>query len=154
MAETTAPIAGGTTGSLADAAVAIDRVSSADYQYTKLKKSTAGSQVSTGVDADPLIVANRRRGTSNYDSGLVAVTNGAPASVTASTIYPEGGTLANTSTGVREVTLTNGADAAIMTIVIGPKSVIPLPVPKSGSWAGLKAGADGAGVVLQVAGGQ
>jgi hypothetical protein len=154
MAETTAEVAAGSEGDLPNFLVHLDRVSGGDYQYTKLKKSTAGSQVSTGVDADPLIVANRRRGTSNYDSGLVAVTNGAPASVTASTIYPEGGTLANTSTGVREVTLTTGADAAIMTLVLGPKSVIPLPVPKSGSWAGLKAGADGTGVVLQVAGGQ
>lgn len=154
MSDTTAPVAGGTTGSLPDADVAINRIGGADYQYTKLKDATTDSTAATGVDANPFKVKNRRRGTSDYDSGLVAVTNGAPASVTASTIYPEGGVLANTSTSVREIALTDGSDNAIATIVLGPKSVIPLPVPVSGSWAGLKAGADGAGVVLQVAGGQ
>ncbi len=154
MAETTAPIAGGTTGSLADAAVAIDRIAGADYQRTKLTKSTTGSTTATGVDADPLIVKNRRRGTADYDSGLVAVTNGAPASVTATTIYPDGGTLANTATAQRKVTLTDGSNNSIGIITLAPESMVPLPVPKGGAWAGLKAGADGAGVVLQVAGGQ
>lgn len=154
MSVTTAPIAGGTTGALPDAAVAIDRIAGSDYQLNKLVDATVGSTSPTGVDANPLVVKNRRRGTSDYDSGLVSVAVGAPAAVTGATIYPEGGFLSNTSTTERKVTLTNTAGSTIAVVDVAPENTIPLPVPGGGAWVGLKAGADGAGVVLQVAGGQ
>lgn len=151
MSNTTSSIDPGTSPTVG---VAVDQIAGANYQRTKLNDSTEGSTSEVGVDANPLKVRPRRRGTSDYDSGLVSVTNGAPASVTASTIYPEGGTLANTGASTRKVTLTNAADSAIAVLTIAPETTIPLPVPAAGSWAGLKAGADGTGVVLQVAGSQ
>lgn len=154
MSFTSTPIAGGTTGTLTDSAPAIDRIASVDYQRVKLADGTADSTTAAGIDSNPLKVSNRRRGTSNYDSGLVPVTNGAPTSVTAATIYPEGGVLSNTAAVAIDVTLTDAAGNSIAVISMAPKSSIPLPVPKSGAWAGLKAGASAAGVVLQVAGGQ
>jgi hypothetical protein len=154
MSETTAPIAGGTTGALPDAAVAIDRIAGSDYQRTKLTESTTGSTTATGVDANPLKVLNRRRGTADYDSGLVSVTNGAPASVTTATIYPEGGTLSNPGAIAGDVTLTNTANGTIAVITMAPKSAIQLPVPRGGSWVGLKVGATVVGIVLQVSGAQ
>jgi hypothetical protein len=155
MAHGTRNIAAGTTGSLTpDPAVAVDIISSVDYQRTKLADATEGSTSAIGIAANPLKVQNRRRGSADYDSGLVAVTNGSPASVTSSTIYPEGGFISNTSASQRKVTLTDGGNNAIATINVAPESTIPMPIPKSGSWAGLKAGADGTGVVLQVSGAQ
>jgi hypothetical protein len=148
-------VAAGTSGSLSpDPAVAVDTVSGVDYERTKLADATEGSTSAIGVDANPLKVKNRRRGTSDYDSGRVSVTNGAPASVTASTIYPEGGTLSNTGSSTRKVTLTDAADNTLAVITLAAETTIELPVPKSGAWSGLKAGADGAGVVLQVSGAQ
>lgn len=134
---------------------AVDSVGGAQYQRTKLADPTEGNTGEWGNDAAPMRVRPRRRGTADYDSGLVAVTSGSPASVTATTIYPEGGTVSNTnSTGTRTLTLTDAAGNAIGTLEIPAKNFVALPVPRSGSWAGLKAGADGTGVVLQVAGSQ
>ena len=155
MSVTTTPVAGGTTGSLADAAPSVDRIAGADYQRVKQIDPTVDSTTPIGTEANPQKVKPARRGTSDYDSGLVAVGSGAPASVTATTIYPEGGTVSNPhATQSRTLTLTNAADAAIGTMLLPPLSFQELPVPKSGAWAGLKAGADGTGVVLQVAGRQ
>lgn len=154
MAFGTRTVAGGTTGALADAPVAVDTVSSADYQRIKKVDPTEGSTTAIGIETNPEKVKPVRRGSSDYDSGLVSVTNGAPASVTASTIYPEGGTVANTATSARKLTLTTAADGSIAVMTLAPESFVPLPVPTSGAWAGLKAGADGAGVVLHVAGRQ
>lgn len=134
--------------------VAVDTIASAQFQRIKLTDATEGASGASGIDTAPLRVRNRRRGTADYDSGLVTVGNGAPASVTASTIYPEGGTVSNTAAVPRKLTLTDGSNASIGILTIAPETTIPLPVPASGAWAGLKAGADGTGVVLQVAGSQ
>jgi hypothetical protein len=135
--------------------VAVDAIAGVQYQRTKAADPNEGSTGAYGIDTNPLRVRPRRRGTSDYDSGRVAVGSGAPASVTASTIYPEGGTVSNThATLTLELTLTDGSDNSIGTLTIAPKTTIPLPVPKSGAWAGLKAGGNGVGLVLQVAGSQ
>lgn len=154
MSVTTASVAGGTTGSLPDIAVSVDRIASADYQRIKTIDPTADSTAPIGTESNPQKVKAARRGTQDYDSGVVALTNGAPTEVTAATIYPEGGTLSNATTSARVVTLTDGSDATIGVLTLAPQSMVALPVPSSGAWAGLKAGADGAGVVLQVAGRQ
>ena len=154
MSFTSTPIAGGTTGTLADAAPAIDRIASVDYQRVKHANPNADQTGAYGIETDPVRSKNVRRGTSDYDSGLVTVANGAPSSVTSATIYPEGGVLANTSTEVREITITNTADAVIGIMTLPPKEMKSIPVPTSGAWVGLKVGADGTGVVCQVAGRQ
>jgi hypothetical protein len=141
-------------GTAPTSAVAVDSIASALYQRTKAANPNADQTGAYGIDTDPVRVRPRRRGTADYDSGLVSVTNGVPASVTASTIYPEGGTVSNTTAAVRKLTLTNAADATIAILTLAPETTIALPVPRAGAWAGLKAGADGAGVVLQVAGAQ
>lgn len=152
MSRTTTPVAGGTTGSLADSAPAIDRVSGADYQMVKLADATTDATSATGVAANPLKVKELTRGTQVYDSGGVAVTNGAPASVTATTIYPKKGFISNTSNAVRLVTVVDGSDVAIATIELAPYASAPLPA--AGTWAGFKAGANGTGVILVVEGEQ
>jgi len=146
---------GGTSVSAGDTptiSVARDQVAGRDYQAIKAIDPTEGSTTPIGTESNPTKVKPIRRGTTDYDSGLVEVTNGSPASVTSSTIYPEGGTIGNTSSSVRTLTLTNTADANIAVMDLAPHSFLPLPVPQGGSWVGLKAGADGTGVVLQVAG--
>jgi hypothetical protein len=134
--------------------VAVDAISSVNYQINKLADGTEGSTSAIGVDANPFKVKNRRRGTADYDSGRVAVATPDPAEVTASTIYPESGIVTNTTTSARVLTLTNAADDTLLILTLAPKSTVQLPVPASGAWVGLKAGADGAGVVLQIAGAQ
>jgi predicted solute-binding protein len=120
MAETTAPIAGGTTGSLADAAVAIDRISAVDYQYVKLKVSTAGSTTSTGVDASPLVVRERKFGTADYDSGQLAVPDSSTA-VSTAVVYIDKILVTNITTSQRTYSLTNTAgDVLISEAPIAP----------------------------------
>jgi hypothetical protein len=152
MAVTTAPIAGGTTGSLPDAAVAIDRISSADYQLTKATDPTVGSTSPIGVDANPLKVKARRAGTSDYDSGLVAVASPSPTAVTTATIYPEQGFIANPTSSAIDVTLTNTAGTTFLVVTIAAKSSIPFPC--GGALVGLKAGGSASGLILNVLGGQ
>lgn len=94
----------------------------------------------------------RRRGFDEYDSGNFAVTNGAPGVVTALTIYPEGGTIINPTDEPRVVTWTNTAGDVLGMKIVGARDTIQMPLPLSGSFVGLKMGADGAGVRAQVAG--
>jgi hypothetical protein len=141
-------------GSSPSVPVAGDVIATVVYQATKDIDATEGSTSPIGVDANPKKVKNRRRGTADYDSGRVAVDTPAPAEVTAATIYPESGIVSNTTASARVLTLTNSADDTLLILTLAPKSTVQLPVPASGAWVGLKAGADGAGVVLQIAGGQ
>jgi hypothetical protein len=150
----TTTVAGGTTGSLADVPVATDSIAGAKYQRVKQANPNADQTGAYGIDTDPFRVRPRRRGTADYDSGIFDVTNGAPASVTTATIYPEGGVVINDSTEVREVRWTNTADALLGVVQLQPKEPKPLPVPLAGSWVGLKMGANGANVRAQIAGAQ
>src|SRR4051812_48945616 len=104
MSFTSTPVAGGTPGTLADAAPAIDRVSGVDYQRIKLANPNADQTGAYGIDSDPVRTRNRRRGTADYDSGNVAVSAGVPVAVTASTIYVLGGYLVNRTDSVQRVT--------------------------------------------------
>jgi hypothetical protein len=150
MAHGTASIDPGSSPSVA---VAVDAISGAHYQRTKLADATEGSTSPIGIDANPLRVRNRRRGTSDYDSGRVEVTNGSPASVTSSTIYPEAATVCNPTDSARKLTLTNTADQTLVVMTVAPQTTVPVPVA-GGAWVGLKAGADGSGLLLHVAGAQ
>lgn len=142
-------------GASATTQVAVDQISSVNYQRVKLANSIEGSTAGIGTESAPLPVKNARKGTSDYDSANVTVTNGVPTSVTAATIYPEGATLNNNSSSARLVTLTNAADETLKVIAIQPQSDLQVAVPGgAGAWVGLKAGADGTGVVLQVSGRQ
>jgi hypothetical protein len=51
--------------------VAVDTIAGAEYQRVKLADPTADATGAFGVDANPLRVRSRRRGTTDYDSGLV-----------------------------------------------------------------------------------
>ena len=152
MSETSRTVAGGTTGSLPDYAVAVDNAGSKDFQRIKLTDATTDSTSSIGIDANPLKVKNRRFGTSDYDSGVVAIPGTAPASVTTATIYPEQGFISNPTAAAIDVTLQNTAGTSFAVLTVAPKSVVPFPL--SGALVGLKAGASSAGCYLSVVGGQ
>lgn len=155
MAFTSTPVAGGTTGSLADAAPAIDRIASVDYQRVKLADGTTDVTTAIGIDANPLKVKNRRLGTSDYDSGNVLAT-AAFVAITAAAIKPEGGWVSNIDTVQRSFSLTDGADVPICTDVqLAPGAFLPLPFKAGMSVTGLKVKASAANAVrLQVWGSQ
>jgi hypothetical protein len=145
--------AGGTTGALPDISTRVDTVSGQDIQVAKLADATEGSNTPVGTDANPLKTKPRRWGTQDFNTGLVAVTNGAPTSITAATVYPERAFATNKSTTTsQKLTLTNTADVVQQVHLIPPNTTIPLPC--AGSWVGIKAGADGADVVLKIDGEQ
>lgn len=154
MSHTTTAIAGGTTGALPDANVAIDRNGSADYQRLKLADATEGSTTPIGTDANPLRVRNRRRGTSDYDSGRVAV-GATLAAITTATVYPEVILVTNTSVTQRWVTLTNTAgDEWISQYPVAPRQTVTFHLSPL-ELVGLKAQAEAAGaIVIAIAGGQ
>lgn len=154
MAHTTTPVAGGTTGTLADAAPAIDRISGADFQRVKLADATEGSSSTIGVDANPLRVRPRRRGTSDYDSGRVAVA-ATLTTITASTIYPEALLITNVTDTQRWFTLTNGADAEYLSqYPVAPRNTVVLPLSPI-ELVGVRMRAEVASALIaQIAGGQ
>ncbi len=152
MSFTTSTLAAG--GALGNVTPAVDDISGALYQRGKAANPNADQTGAYGIDSDPVRVRHRRRGTSDYDSGTFAVTNGSPASVTTSTIYPEGGTITNTDAAAHLVTWTNTANDVLGNVVVQAKETIPWPLPNAGSFVGLKIGADGDGVRAQIAGGQ
>lgn len=135
--------------------VAVDRISTVDFQRIKLVDPTEGSTTAIGIASNPLKVQDRRRGTADYDSGVVEIANGAPASITGATIYPEAGFIANNATSVAVVLLVDAADGFLQVHTVAAKTTIPLPTPEgAGGWAGLKAGASVEDVYIHVAGGQ
>lgn len=141
MSRTSTPVAGGTTGSLADAAPAIDRIASVDYQMMKLADATTDATTGIGIDANPLKVKNRRRGTSDYDTGISAV----PASatqVTASTTYLERILLTNITAAQHTFSLTDAADAEVISqYPVGPRMSVVLDLGGM-ALAGIKWSAD------------
>lgn len=155
MSRTSTPVAGGTTGTLADAAPAIDRISSVDYQMMKLADATTDATTAIGVDANPLKVKNRRLGTSDYDSGNILATASFVA-ITAAAIKPEGGWVANVDAVQRGFSLTDGADTPICTdFQLAPGALLPIPFAPGMSVTGLKVKASAANAVrLQVWGSQ
>lgn len=91
-------------------AIARDLVSSAIYQRVKLANPTENSVDPIGVDAYPMTVKPRRRGTSDYDSGRTAVTT-TLTSVTTATVYIEKVIITNITDAQHWFTLTNTANA-------------------------------------------
>lgn len=90
-----------------------------------------------------------RRGSADYDSGIVpitAVSPAAPALVTSATIYPEGGYVANTTDEPILATLTDTSGAVFFRKRIDGGDTVPIPLAPGCSLAGWKAGADVAGL--------
>lgn len=134
--------------------VAVDTVAGAQIQRVKLVSGTEGDAGESGTDAAPLRVRARRRGTADYDSGNFAIAASAPVQITATTIYPEGGYIVN-STDVPLVVLLHDAGGAIIyNRVIAPHDTVSLPFSPGMVLFGWKAGADAAGARMQLWGGQ
>jgi hypothetical protein len=95
-----------------------------------------------------------RRGSSDYDSGVVAIAAGNPAVVTASTIYPEGGCVVNTGDTAILATLTNTAGDVFFRKRVEGGDTVPIHVSPGFSLVGVKAGADIAGLNLAIWGAQ
>lgn len=95
-----------------------------------------------------------RRGSSDYDSGIVPIAATAPAVVTATTIYPEGGYVANTGDQAILATLTDTAGSVFFRKRIEGGDTVPIPVAPGCSLVGVKAGADIAGLNLHIWGAQ
>jgi hypothetical protein len=154
MSRTSTPIAGGTTGSLADAAPAIDRIAGIDYQMVKLADATTDATGAIGIDSNPLKVKPRRYGTADYDSGQVAAPSSTTA-VTTATVYLETILITNASAAQRAYSLTDTAgNTLIDQLPIAPRETRVLPL---GGMAitGIKHFADaGSAVRVQIRGAQ
>lgn len=131
-----------------------DTIAGGVVQAFKELDATEESSTPIGTDANPKKVKPRRRGTADYDSGNFAVNDGAPSQVTAATIFPEGGVLINDTNEVREFRWTDASDVLQGVKTVEPKDSIDWPLPKSGSFEGLKVGALGGGCRAHIAGGQ
>jgi hypothetical protein len=143
MAYGTNTVAGGTTGTLADIPVATDTVAGAVFERTKDTDPTEGASIGIGIDSNPKRVRPRRRGTSDYDSGNVAIAASAPAAVIGSTVYPEGGLVVNPTDGPIVVTLTDGSDVTFFKKRVDGPDVVTIPLTPGASLpGGWKAGAD------------
>lgn len=127
--------------------VARDSIGGDIYQRVKIANPNADNAGAYGIDSDPIRVRPRRKGTADYDSGNVAVANGAPASVTTSTVNLEGGYVSNNSTSNRLVTIQNTADLVHWAFLLGPQEHRALPI-MGGAFVmvGIEIGADGTGV--------
>lgn len=144
MSYGTDTVAGGTTGSLPDVAVATDQISGAKYQRVKLADPNADQTGAYGIDSAPLRVRQRRRGTADYDSGNVAVTASLVA-VTSATVYLMGGYAVNLTDQVQWVTLTDTAGDEIMSqFPLQPRESKPIPVNDEVQFVGLKVQASAA----------
>lgn len=98
-----------------------------------------------------------RRGSSDYDSGIVpitAISPAAPAAVTGATIYPEAGYVVNTTDGPILVTLTDTSGAVFFRKRVDGGDTVPIPIGPGLSLVGWKAGADVAGANVHLAGAQ
>lgn len=108
-------------GSSATTLVAVDTISSVEYQRFKLADATEGATTGIGINANPLKVQPRRRGTADYDSGM----SGVPASstsLTTSTTYVERVIVTNISDAQRSFSLTNTAgDEIISQLPLAPR---------------------------------
>lgn len=147
MSLTGRTVAAGTTGSLTpDPVVAIDNIGGRDYQITKLYDATVDSTTPIGTDSNPMRVRDRRRGTSDYDSGSVSVAaNATPQAVTASTIYALGGYVVNRTDQVQKVTITDTAgDEILKSCPLQPGESKPLPIGDGVGLVGIKAGSESA----------
>lgn len=106
--------------------VAADVISTVNYQRIKLADGTEGSTTATGINANPLKVQQRTRGTSDYDSGNSAVP-AVDTEVTPTTTYVDKILLTNISDLARTVTLTNTAGNAILSqYALAPRSSVVL----------------------------
>lgn len=100
------------------------------------------------------ITRPRRRGTADYDSGIVAIASPGPGVITASTVYPEGGYIVNTGDTPILATLTDTSGAVFYRRTIEGRDTQPIPVGPGCSFVGVKASADAAGLSLHLFGGQ
>lgn len=126
MSRTRTPVAGGTTGALADSAPAIDRIGGDDYQMVKLADATTDATGGIGIDSNPLRVRDRRYGTADYDSGQVAVPS-STTSVTTSTVYIETILITNASATQRNYSLTDTAGNTLLDqFEVAPRNTVVL----------------------------
>ena len=93
--------------------VAVDTIADVNFQRNKLVDGTEGSTSAIGVNANPLKVQPRVRGTADYDSGISAVPNTSTA-VTATTTYVDKILVTNASDTQRTFSLTNTAGGEII----------------------------------------
>lgn len=128
--------------------IAVDNVAGAKYQRTKLANPNEDQSGAYGIDSDPIRVRNRRRGSTDYDSGITAITGSAaaPAALTAATLYVLGGYVTNTTAAQIAVTVTNTAGTAIWSSKpIGPRETVELPLRAGAEAVGIKVGAGAGG---------
>lgn len=136
-------VAGGTTGSLPDVAVASDQIAGAKYQRLKLADPNADQTGAYGIDSNPMRVRPRRQGTADYDSGSVAVASAITA-VTTATVYVEGILLVNLTSQVQNVDLTDTAGAEILkAFPLQANETRVIPAVGGMPLVGIKAGAGG-----------
>lgn len=147
MAFGTTDVAEGTGGDTIP--VATDSVGGAVFGRTKEANPNEGQSGAYGIDSDPVRVRNRRRGTSDYDSGRVAVGD-TLAEVTASTIYPESLLLTNLTDTEQWFTLANAAgDVYVSRYPLAPRMTVPIPFPPT-SLVGVHMQASAAASVIAV----
>jgi hypothetical protein len=151
VSNTTSSIDPGSSPSLP---VAVDSISSALYQRNKQVDPTEGSTSAIGVDANPWKVKPRRFGTSDYDSGRIVAPSSAT-QITATTTYVERILLTNLTDTERSYTLTNAADAEVISqYPIAPRMSVVLDLGGM-AIAGLKHLASaGSAVAIQIVGAQ
>jgi hypothetical protein len=127
-------------GNAPSVAIASDTISSAVYQRIKQANPNADQTGAYGIDADPVRVRPRRRGTSDWDTGLSEVpTAGALVAVISGTVYPEGGFITNVTDQVQWFTLTNTAGREICSQWdLQPRETRELPFKPGASYLGLK----------------
>jgi len=119
-----------------------DATGSGHVQGIKNIDPTAGSTSPIGVDSNPVRVRQRRRGTSDYDSGSVAVAASSTA-ITSSTVYLEGGYIVNLTDQVHPVTVTDtNGDEILNAYPLQPHETKDLPVRDEVMYVGLKAFTD------------
>lgn len=117
------------TGPSPDVSVHRDSTGAGLIPTAKLIDATEGSSSPIGVDANPLRVRPRVRGTADYDSGLTAVPTGLT-QLTAATVYLQSAFFHNThATAAITVTVQNTAGLKFLDAVpLGPKEWIRVPL--------------------------
>lgn len=149
MAYGSSTVAGGTTGALPDVAVGKDNTAIGEVQAVKKLDPTAGSTTPIGTDANPEKVKPRRRGTSDYDSGRVAVGD-TLAAVTTATIFPESLLVTNMGDVQRWITVTDTAENHwVSQLPLAPRETRTIPFPPT-SMVGVKMQASAAASVVAV----